>query len=129
MPTITHCSALPMFPFYFPQKNLKTRNFLFLDRIKTEHSREMGKSLVCQISSVFILLQLKFCRVWIANSIFDQTQFRISQNRYVIHQVHTSKYFNQKQPSRAVLRKKCFGNMQQIYRRTPMTKCDFNNVV
>ena len=30
----------------------------------------------------------------------------------------------QKQPSRGVLRKRCSENMQQIYRRTPMLKCD-----
>ena len=34
----------------------------------------------------------------------------------------------QKQPSRDVLIKRCSENMQQIYRRTPMPKCDFNNV-
>ena len=34
----------------------------------------------------------------------------------------------QKQPSRGVLRKRCPENMQQIYRRTPMPKCDFNKV-
>ena len=34
----------------------------------------------------------------------------------------------QKQPSRAVLRKRCSENMQQIYSRTPMSKCDFNKV-
>ena len=34
----------------------------------------------------------------------------------------------QKQSSRAVLRKKCSENMQQIYRRIPMPKCDFNKV-
>ena len=34
----------------------------------------------------------------------------------------------QKQPSRGVLRKRCSENMQQIYRRTPMPKCDFNKV-
>ena len=33
-----------------------------------------------------------------------------------------------KQPFRGVLRKSCFENMQQIYRRTPMSKCDFNKV-
>ena len=32
------------------------------------------------------------------------------------------------QPSRGVLRKSCSENMQQIYRRTPMPKCDFNKV-
>ena len=34
----------------------------------------------------------------------------------------------QKQPSRGVPRKRCSENMQRIYRRTPMPKCDFNKV-
>ena len=34
----------------------------------------------------------------------------------------------QKQPSRGILRKRCSENMQQIYKRTPMLKCDFNKV-
>ena len=34
----------------------------------------------------------------------------------------------QKHPSRGVLRKRYFENMQQIYRRTPMPKCDFTKV-
>ena len=34
----------------------------------------------------------------------------------------------QKQPSRCVVSKRCSENMQQIYRRTSMPKCDFNNV-
>ena len=34
----------------------------------------------------------------------------------------------QKQPSRGVIKKSCSENMQQIYRRTPMPKCDFNKV-
>ena len=33
-----------------------------------------------------------------------------------------------KQSSRGVLKKKCPENLQQIYRRTPMPKCDFNKV-
>ena len=35
----------------------------------------------------------------------------------------------QKQPSSAVLTKKCSENMPQIYRRTPIPKCNFNKVV
>ena len=35
---------------------------------------------------------------------------------------------NLKQPPRCVLSKRCSENMQQIYRRTPMPKCDFNKV-
>ena len=45
--------------------------------------------------------------------------------------VNTSEIFRsycQKQPSRGVLKKKCSENMQQIYRRTPMRKHDFNKV-
>ena len=34
----------------------------------------------------------------------------------------------EKQPLRGVLRKKCSENMQRIYRRPPMPKCDFNKV-
>ena len=34
----------------------------------------------------------------------------------------------QKQLFRGVLKKRCSENMQQIYRRTPMLKCDFNKV-
>ena len=36
--------------------------------------------------------------------------------------------FIQKQPSRGVFKKRCSENMQQIYRRTPMPKCDYNKV-
>ena len=35
----------------------------------------------------------------------------------------------QKQPSRGILEKSSSENMQKIYRRTPMSKCDCNNVV
>ena len=34
--------------------------------------------------------------------------------------------YMQKQPSRGVLRKRCSENMQWVYRRRPMLKCDFN---
>ena len=34
----------------------------------------------------------------------------------------------QKQPPSGVPRKRCSENMQQIYRITPMPKCDFNKV-
>ena len=34
----------------------------------------------------------------------------------------------EKQPFRGALRKRCSENMQQIYRRTPIPKCDFNKV-
>ena len=33
-----------------------------------------------------------------------------------------------KQPSRGALEKRCFKNMQQVYRRTPMPVCDFRTL-
>ena len=33
-----------------------------------------------------------------------------------------------KQPPRGVTRKRCPENMQQIYKRTPISNCDFNEV-
>ena len=38
-------------------------------------------------------------------------------------------YTDPKQPSRGVFRKRCFQNMQQIYRRTPMPKCMQSNSI
>ena len=35
---------------------------------------------------------------------------------------------HQEQPPRGVLKERCSENMHQIYRRTPMPKCDFNKV-
>ena len=34
----------------------------------------------------------------------------------------------QKQPPRGVIKKSCSENMQQIYRKPPMSKSDFNEV-
>ena len=45
------------------------------------------------------------------------------------HKPLTRGNLDQKQPLRGVLGKKCSENMQQIYRRTPMPKCNFNKVV
>ena len=38
------------------------------------------------------------------------------------------RFYLQKQQPRGILNKRCSENMQQIYRRTPMPKYDFNNV-
>ena len=44
------------------------------------------------------------------------------RDRYALH------WKRNKQPPRGVLKKRCSENMQQIYRRTSMPKCDFNKV-
>ena len=37
-------------------------------------------------------------------------------------------FFKKRSSPPEVLIKRCFENMQQIYRRTPLPKCDFNRV-
>ena len=54
-------------------------------------------------------------------------------NTYRGTSTHPMIYINsygkiQKQFSRSVLRKRCSENMLQIYRKTLITKCDFNKV-
>ena len=46
----------------------------------------------------------------------------------VVFNVKSVYYIHQKQPPRVDLNKRYSENMQQIYRRTPMAKCGFNNV-
>ena len=69
-----------------------------------------------------------------AKRIISWVRFHVfTQKRYGL-----VKYFDTVRPtllfvikisrSRGVLRKRCSENMQQIYRRTPMPKCDFNKV-
>ena len=39
---------------------------------------------------------------------------------------HLEYLMNKKQPTRGVPEKSCSENMQQIYKRTPMPRCNFN---
>ena len=52
----------------------------------------------------------------------------IFRNNLIFYTFSALIFKGQKQPSRGVLKKSCSGSMQQIYRRTPMPKCDFNKV-
>ena len=47
-----------------------------------------------------------------------------SINEYSAPQKYSPFKYIQKQPPRGVPRKRCSENMQQIYRRTPMPKCE-----
>ena len=55
----------------------------------------------------------------------DQT---FSDMRFLLSSWSQSLTYSQKQLSGCVLRKRCFENIHQIYRRTPMPKCGFNKV-
>ena len=52
--------------------------------------------------------------------------FILLQIRSLHQRLLTRWWHAQKQPSGGALRKRCSENMQQIYRKTPMPKCDFN---
>ena len=49
-------------------------------------------------------------------------------NRVLVQFYNRPKMYIKKQPSIGVLIKSCSKNIQQIYRTTPMPKCDFNKV-
>ena len=63
---------------------------------------------------------------------FGGVCFQYTSYKWYIGQLESIKKSSnkdvQKQPSRGVLKKRCSENMQQIYWRTPMPKCNFNKV-
>ena len=58
-------------------------------------------------------------------SVFFCVQTEYGEIRSVIR---NGEKYGPERPYRGVLRKRCSENMQQMYRRTPMPKCDFNKV-
>ena len=66
--------------------------------------------------------KFKIIAKWLIEVKLDIARSKISTNKDHI------KNSIQKQLFREVLRKGCSENIQQIYRRTPMRKCDFNKV-
>ena len=76
----------------------------------------------------FKIVRLKYrqCLCFISNQFFKSTEVLTFQRRKTDCHINIRKF--QRQPSEGVLKKKCFEIMQQIYRRTPMLKCDFNKV-
>ena len=79
--------------------------------------------------------QISFQRIWsyqlkkslMENLIFLCSAFSEIANFQIVFSKRVSLLF-QKQPPRSVHRKRCSENMQQICRRAPMPKCDFNKV-
>ena len=74
---------------------------------------------------------LKWRRQQTKSTYFAKNQrlwIKFSFDSHKIKDLYRSEGIQQKQPSRDVFRKRCSENMQQIYRRTPMSKCEFNKV-
>ena len=75
-------------------------------------------------SRIWIGIQSKYRKVRTRNnSVFGHFSRSDSSKRIFIVSNE------QKKPSRDLFKKRCFENMQQIYKRTPMRKCDFKNLL
>ena len=76
-------------------------------------------------------LNLKWRRQKMESTHFANNQWlwiKFNFDSQKIKDLCVSEGVQQKQSSRGVLRKRCSENMQQIYRRTPMSKCGFNKL-
>ena len=62
------------------------------------------------------------------NKVFEPFLFTLKMPLLFVKKNEPSASTVQKQPSIGVLIKRYFENMQHIYRRIPMPKCDFNKV-
>ena len=96
--------------FYYTKYN-KILNIVFY--VKTQHLLYLVKARL----SKSIIKKSTAALVWLS---FVGWGTALSQRK--------SRYKKQNQPPRGVLKKRCSENMQQIYRRTPMLKCNFNKV-
>ena len=101
------------------QPRMKTPNILlFLPRI-TLNKLNVKSFFITLIS--FLLFQLR-------NTIERLIKARLHGPIEILYLFLAEDFKLQKRPFRGVLEKRCSENMQQIYRRTPMPKCDFNKV-
>ena len=76
-------------------------------------------------------LNLKWRRQKMKSTHFANNQWLWIKSNFdsqKIKDLCVSEGVQQKQSSGGVLRKRCSENMQQIYRRTPMSKCEFNKL-
>ena len=101
-----------------PPENIKNRGFLFSEGIGRCQWYERVKRIYGQY---FYHIETRKM-IWIAKQC---TSFYVI-GTLALNRLRCS--ICQMQPSRVVLRKRCSENMQQIYRRIPTPKCDFNKV-
>ena len=79
------------------------------------------------VMKTFIQSQFNYCPlIWMFHSRTIYNKINRLHERALRLSILTSNH--QKQPLRGVPRKRCSENTQQIYRRTPMSKYDFNKV-
>ena len=98
--------------------HLFTLSFLFFLQSNANHIFNFFLNYPSQIFST------KVC--WKKHIYYQQ--HNIKTKCWIHFKSKSQSLFLQKQPPKGVSRKRCSENMQQIYRRTPMPKCDFNKV-
>ena len=85
--------------------------YSYSDIIEKKCTNKPIQDVKCSITKVLKILILK------SNSNSKSKSYSESKSNYL-----------QKQSSTGVLKRGCSKNMQQIYRRTPLPKCDLNKV-
>ena len=80
---------------------------------------------VARVSIASYLCCIRVVRIALV-SLVSGTRLVNQSRSHKITLLHVIAFHLLKQPTRSVLRKRCSENMQQVYRRTPMSKCDFN---
>ena len=96
-----------------PIKNEKIQDYMLISK----HERVIYLKVTNDLNGARKLQQMYKCKIVV-----------IFIKEVDIYNIKLSKLLLQKQPLRGVFEKRCSENMQQIYRRTPIPKCNFNKV-
>ena len=80
---------------------------------------------IARVSIVSYLCCIRVVHIALV-SLVSGTRLVIQTRSHKITLLHVIAFHLLKQPTRSALTKRCSENMQQVYRRTPMSKCDFN---
>ena len=106
-------------PFKLPSLRKNTLQLIFLEILDN-----MCIVIIC--FPVYDVKILKITAFWWSR--FSRWPKKSGQQFKYRKEIKSIFHYFQNQPLRCVLRKRCPENMQQIYGRTPVPKCDFNKV-
>ena len=87
-----------------------------------------NKSIILWFFGEFWIMELHWHKIYLGSFIIDRVLNGWEITGLFVNIMRYGSELEHKQPSRDVLTKRCFENMRQIYRRTPLRKCDFNKV-
>ena len=122
-----------IFTIFFFKKKLLYFHILptylqIIANLFTEMEANNKETFLYMCDAKLFKFQWQILRPWLEKECLGPGSVSMSPLSMIIQeasQIYSSKFY-QKEPSRGVLSKRCSENMQQIYRRTPMPKCDFS---